>query len=129
MNNSVSNWIDNILDQEIPNTVVAFCFNLYEESDGSWAMELVGTDRFDLEDEDWACNELTDFGSRECLYNWEMECEWDEALEYMVKELSQYLENGKYSELLKSKDGVGVGFVDGNIEILHTKQKRTPIDF
>ena len=121
MNNSVSNWIDKILDQEIPNTVVAFCFNLYEESDGSWAMELVGTERFDLEDEDWACNELTDFGSRECLYNWEMECEWDEALEYMVKELSQYLENGKYAELLKSKDGVGVGFVDGNIEILHTK--------
>ena len=121
MNNSVSNWIDKILDQEIPNTVVAFCFNLYEESDGSWAMELVGTERFDLEDEDWACNELTDFGSRECLYNWEMECEWDEALEYMVKELSQYLENGKYAELLKSRVGIGVGFVDGNIEIIHKK--------
>ena len=126
MNSSVSNWIDKILDQEIPNTVIAFCFNLYEESDGSWAMELVGTERFDIEDEDWACNELTDFGSRECLYNWEMECEWDEALEYMVKVLSQYLENGKYAELLKSKDGVGVGFVDGNIEILHTKQKTNP---
>ena len=39
----------------------------------------------------------------------------------MVKELNQYLKNGKYAELLKSKDGVGVGFVDGNIEILHTK--------
>ena len=56
MNNSVSNWIDKVLDQEIPNTVVAFCFNLYEESDGSWAMELVGTERFDPEDEDWACD-------------------------------------------------------------------------
>ena len=121
MNNSVSNWIDKVLDQEIPNTVVAFCFNLYEESDGSWAMELVGTERFDLEDEDWACNELTDFGTRECLYNWEMKCEWDETLKYMVNELSQYLENGKYADLLKSKDGVGVGFVDGNIKILHTK--------
>ena len=116
-------WLDGILsnENEMSDEIVAFCFNLYEESDGSWAMELVGTERFDLEDEDWACNELTDFGSRECLYNWEMECEWDEALEYMVKELSQYLENGKYAELLKSKDGVGVGFVDGNIEILHTK--------
>ena len=51
----------------------------------------------------------------------EKKCEWDEALEYMVKELNQYLENGKYADLLKSKDGVGVGFVDGNIEILHTK--------
>lgn len=28
---------------------------------------------------------------------------------------------GKYAGLLKSKDGVGGGFVDGNIEIIHTK--------
>ena len=121
MNKNIADWIDNILNQAIPDDVVAFCFNLYEESDDSWAMELVGTEWFDLEDEDWACNELTDFGSREQLYNWEMECEWEEVLEYMVSELNQYLENGKYSELLKSKSGVGVGFVDGNIEILHSK--------
>ena len=50
-----------------------------------------------------------------------MECEWDEALAYMVNELKQYLSSGKYAELLKSKEGVGVGFVDGNIEILHSK--------
>jgi len=118
----VADWIDNVLkDKAIPADIVAFCFNLYEESDGSWAMELVGTDKFDLEDEDWACNEATDFDSREILYSWEMECEWDEALEYMVNELKQYLSSGKYADLLKSKEGVGVGFIDGNIEILHSK--------
>ena len=121
MNNGVTNWIDNILDQEIPPEVVAFCFNLYEESDGSWAMELVGTEEFDAENEDWACNELTDFGSREHLYYWEMDCEWEAALEYMVKELNRYLEKGKHADLLKSRAGVGVGFVDGNIEILYSK--------
>ena len=119
---NVADWIDNILkDTVISADIVAFCFNLYEESDGSWAMELVGTERFDLEDEDWACNEATDFGSRENLYNWKMECEWDEALDYMVNELKQYLSSGKYAELLKSKTGVGIGFVDGNIEILHSR--------
>ena len=119
---NVSNWInDTLKDKVITSDIVAFCFNLYEESDGSWAMELVGTQRFDLEDEDWACDEVTDFGSREDLYNWEMECEWEEALEYMVNELKQYLSNGKNAELLKSKTGVGVGFVDGNIEILYSK--------
>ena len=121
MNNNVANWIDKILDKVIPDNIVAFCFNLYEESDGSWAMELVGTEWFDLENEDWACNSLTDFGSREQLYNWKMSCEWNEALEYMVHELKQYLENGKYAELFKSKLGVGVGFVDGSIEILYSK--------
>ncbi len=120
--NSVANWINNILnDKVIPENIAAFCFNLYEESDGSWAMELVGTESFDLENEDWACDEVTDFGSREHLYNWKMECKWDEALSYMVNELNQYLSNGKYAKILKSKDGVGVGFVDGNIEILHCK--------
>lgn len=117
-----ASWIDDVLDgASVPAKVVAFCFNLYEESDGSWAMELVGTERFDPEDEDWACNEFTDFGSRACLYHWQMDCEWEEALEYMVHELKQYLEGGKYAALFKSKEGVGVGFVDGNIEILHSK--------
>ena len=122
MMKNVADWIDNVLhNNAVPTDIVAFCFNLYEESDSSWAMELVGTERFDLEDEDWACNEATDVGSRENRYNWKMECEWDEALAYMVNELKQYLSSGKYAELLKSKEGVGVGFVDGNIEILHSK--------
>ena len=117
-----ADWIDGVLkNTAIPADVVAFCFNLYEESNGSWAMELVGTESFDLEDEDWACDEVADFGSRENLYHWKMACRWDEALEYMVKELKQYLSRGKYAELFKSKEGVGVGFVDGDIEILHSK--------
>ncbi len=117
----VGNWIDCVLkDATVPADVVAFCFNLYEENDGGWAMELVGTQRFDPEDEDWACDEATDFGSRENLYSWKAECEWEEALEYMVNELKQYLSCGKYADLLKSKQGVGVGFVDGDIEIIHS---------
>ena len=43
------------------------------------------------------------------------------ALKYMAKELNRYLKRGKYADLLKSKIGVGVGFVDGNIEILYKK--------
>ena len=121
MNRTLENWIDNVLNKDIPDNVVAFCFNLYEESDESWGMELVGTDCFDLENEDWACNEVTDFGSRANLYNWKMECEWEEALAYMVNELTEYLATGKYAEMLKSSTGIGVGFVDGNIEILHSK--------
>ena len=72
---TVTEWIDNILnDKVIPTNTVAFCFNLYEESDGSWAMELIGTEQFDLDDEDWACRETTDFGSREQLYTVNTDC-------------------------------------------------------
>ena len=122
VNQQISNWIDTILKTDMPDNVVAVCFNLYEEGGGEWSMELVGSDRFDLEDEDWPCYEITNFNSRKNPYKWEMEYSWEEALAYMVKELRKYLENGKYAELIKSRTGVGVGFVDGNIEILYSKR-------
>ncbi|MBQ3002171.1 MAG: hypothetical protein IJD82_00410 [Clostridia bacterium] len=117
----MSDWIDNLLDTDIPDDVAAFCFNLYEDGDGVWSMELVGSGRFDTEDEDWPCDEITDFGSRENPYGWEMECSWEDALAYIVNALKEYLTYGKHAELLKSKNGIGVGFVDGNLEILYNK--------
>lgn len=121
VNLPISDWIDNLLDTDIPDDVAAFCFNLYEDGDGIWSMELVGADRFDTEDEDWPCDETTDFGSRENPYEWEMDCDWEDALAYIVNALKEYLTHGKYAELLKAANGIGVGFVDGNLEILYSK--------
>ena len=81
-------------------------------------MELIGSGRFDIEDSDWPCDEITDFESRKNLYEWEMDCSWKKALSYVIKELKEYLSDGKYANLLKSRKGVGVGFVDGDIKIL-----------
>jgi len=122
MYNKISEWIDAVLVEDIPSEVVAFCFNLYEESDNTWSMELVGAGRFDPEDQDWACDEITDFDSRTNMFIWQADCEWYEALETMVTVLKQYLQKGKCADVLKSKFGVGVGFVDGDIEILYIKQ-------
>ena len=114
----IPDWIDSILNTDIPDDVKAFCFNLYEEGNGSWSMELVGAGRFDPEDQDWPCDEVTDFGSGNNSYKWDMEAGWKDALAYVVDALKKYLEDGKYAELLKSKSGVGVGFVDGDLTIL-----------
>lgn len=35
--------------------------------------------------------------------------------------LKRYLENGEYAGILESKAGIGVGFVDGDVEILFAK--------
>ena len=43
--------------------VVAANFNIYEDSDDEWSVEIVGTGSFDEEDEDWECDEITDLGS------------------------------------------------------------------
>lgn len=42
-------------------------------------------------------------------------------LEEMSTILRQYLEDGEYAHILKSKEGIGIGFVDGDVEILFTK--------
>lgn len=118
--NRVSQWLDNILTQHISNDIVAFCFNLYDDGDDKWSMELVGTDRFDIDDADWPCNELTDFSTRKKPLVWHKETDWEKVLAEMVTVLRNYLESGKYAEVLKSKVGVGIGFVDGDVKILYS---------
>lgn len=122
MYKQVEAWIDSLNLDHIPKEVVAFCFNLYDGWDNTnWSMELIGADGFDLEDTDWACGEVTDFGSRDMEFKWVFEGEWDAALTQMVAALKRYLDNGKFAALLKEKNAVAVGFVDGDLEILFTK--------
>lgn len=121
MYNEVSSWIDNALSREVPGDVAAFCFNLYEDGEYKWSMEIVGSERFDLDDEDWPCHEVTDFGTREELLVWQKHAEWNVILDDIISVLKEYLEKGKYADILKGKSGVGVGFVDGSIEVLYHK--------
>ena len=115
MYTQVKDWLDSILKQEIPDAVVALNFNLYEDGGNNWSMELVGTESFDLEDEDWCCDEIFDFGTRETPLS------WNEILDEMTQIIKKYLEQGAYSYILKNYQGVGIGFVGGDIEILFTK--------
>lgn len=120
MYHKIEAWLNDVLGQEIPSEIRAFCFNLYEDENYGWAIELVGTETFDLDDEDWACDEITDFGTRDEPLFWKKEAGWNEVLSEVIPALKQYLENGSYADVLKSRAGVGVGFVDGNIEILYS---------
>ena len=114
----IETWLNNILGQDIPSSVVALNFNLYEDEDSKWSMELVGTASFDLEDEDWCCDEIFDFGTRTNPLTWKEEKEWNDILTQIQTILKRYLQQGKYSDVLKQYQGVGMGFVDGDIEIL-----------
>ncbi|MBP1547088.1 MAG: hypothetical protein J6A37_10850 [Oscillospiraceae bacterium] len=112
-------WADSALEKEIPENTIALNFNLYEESEeDTWAVQLIGSEKFDEDDEDWACYET--FTTGEELYRWTEEGGWEKALETALENLKEYLSKGKYSaELLKYK-GVGIGFVDGDICIVHS---------
>lgn len=124
MYNQIEEWLNNVLEQEIPPETAAFCFNLYEDGSSSWSMELVGTEDFDAnpDNSDWACEEVTDFDTRDNPFSWEEDAEWDEVLEDVIVTLKQYLNNGLHADVLKAYAGVGVGFVDGDMEILYAKE-------
>lgn len=117
------NWLDNILENnDMPDETVSFCFNLYEESveDSVFAVQLVACEAFDENDPDWACEEC--WSSEEDIFCVELsdeaEKDWKAAQNLIKGWAEEYLGNGKYADILKSKP-VGIGFVDGDLEIIH----------
>ena len=62
---------------------------------------------------------MTDLGTREELFVWEKPAEWNVIPDETVAILKEYLERGEIAEVLKSKADVAVGFVDGDIELVH----------
>lgn len=109
-------WLDEVMRMTIPDDVVAFCFNLYEDVNKSWTLELIGASSFDTTDNDWACDEV--FTTRDEPLTWNENKEWQDVLMMIKKLLKDYLEKGKYGNVLKERQGLAVGFVDVDLTLL-----------
>lgn len=110
--------VDEALEGDFPDGVVAVCFNLYDDLLYNWAIEIVGTSAFDKDDSDWACEEVTDFSTRSTPLKWKEKVEGLEIQAEAVDLVKKYLKSGKHADKLKALQGVGVGFVDGDLELL-----------
>ncbi|MCR4903463.1 MAG: hypothetical protein K6A23_11445 [Butyrivibrio sp.] len=111
-----SDWLDTQLEDGLPDGE-GICFNLYEDGDSHWSIELSVSDTFDEEDDEWAA-EAT-YTSDE-TYNWKQDDEWDDVLEDAIQVLIKYLNNGKFADFLKENyKGIAAGFVDGDLELLY----------
>lgn len=121
MDTDIEIWLNNILIQEIPENVVALNFNLYEDGNNCWSIELVGSDIFDLDDEDWPCNEVFDFDTRQNPLNWSQDATWNKVLTEISEIIKNYLNHGLYANILKKYQAVGISFVDGDVNIIYTK--------
>ena len=120
-----SAWLDNLLENnEMPEDTAAFNFNLYEESEDSsehiYGVQLIAADRFEPEDGEWACYEA--WSSEEDIFCVDTSDEEDTSAQYAQKLIgemvSEYLASGKYRDILLGTQAVGIGFVDGDIELL-----------
>lgn len=114
---NIEKWLNDTLKNVLPEQIVAIAFNLYEDGDNRWSIEMVGTSSFDTEGSDWACEEV--FTTRNNLQSWTQEAKWDEILKETCDQIKRYLLVGKYAKKLKLYQGVGIGFVDGDISIVY----------
>ena len=113
---TLGTWLDDVMQITIPDDVVAFCFNLYEDTNKTWTLELIGASSFDTNDSDWACDEV--FTTRDNPLTWHDDKEWQEVLMETIRILKDYLKKGKYGRVLKERQGLAVGFVNGDLALL-----------
>ncbi len=120
--NSFANWLDNLLENNnMPESTQAFNFNLYEEEDCAYGVQIIASDRFDADDGgDWACYEI--WSSEEDIFCVSAADEddkgWQAFQKFITEVICDYLVNGKYKDILLDSQGIGVGFVDGEIDII-----------
>ena len=122
-----SEWLDKILEENKFDKILAFNFNLYEGKTGikkEYHIQLIGSDEFDEEDQDWACSEI--FTTGENLFIMDRKVvgkKWFEALDFCIKIVTKYLEDGKNKDKLLRKKAVGIGFVDGDLYCIYKNGK------
>lgn len=121
LDNRFAMWVDRAFSNEIRNDVVAINFNIYENNKNQWSIEIVGTSSFNENDENWACDEITDFGTRNAPFSWNESSDWKKVLDKTAKMIKKYLKKGKYADKIKKVNGIGTGFVDGNIQLIYLK--------
>lgn len=112
-------WIDGLELENIPENIKAYNFNLYDGED-TYDIQLIGSDEFDEEDPDWACSEVYSSEENICYIENTGELNnWEKAQKIFAEYVRKYLESGKYSGILRSAKAVGIGFVDGDIELVY----------
>lgn len=111
-------WVDGALTRKIPKQTVAFHFNLYE-SIGEFHVQLIGAEEFSRDDPGWPCAET--FSTGEDIFavpHAVVGAQWEACLEAAEAAVRRYMETGSKAAVLRASRGVGVGFVDGDVEVV-----------
>ena len=116
-------WLNAALAAGVPSEVKAFSFNLFEPAlvpGVKFGIEVVGTSAFDPTNPDWACEEVWEPSVRRLNIPVSFSSQnWEECLASTQSLVQAVLEkNSQASIQLKSRLGVGIGFVDGDLHVI-----------
>ncbi|MCR5609412.1 MAG: hypothetical protein K6G26_10145 [Lachnospiraceae bacterium] len=109
-------WANRAL-KNVSEEIDGICFNLYENEDNKYFMEIVGC-KIDDEDVacDWPCNEITDFDTRENPFVIiEEEKDYTYVLDITIEMIKKYKKN---NDKLIHLSRIATGFVDGDLYTL-----------
>jgi hypothetical protein len=117
--NECSNWIDSVLSKNDFSNIRAINFNIYE-GHGTFHLQIIGSIITPDEDDEWYCRDDFTTGENVLIIKRKVTGEkWEDGLEYFTNQVKQYIEKGKYKKILKTTKVVGIGFVDGDDEIIY----------
>lgn len=110
----IKSWILEINDNdELPQGIIALNFGLFEP----YGIELIGSESYDEEDDDWACEEDFEPKTRSCSLPIPSKVEWEEVLGTIVLILKELVQELKDIQLLNVKH-ITTGFSDGDLMII-----------
>ena len=117
-------WLAEALNTTVPDSVNAFCFNLYQSPSDEFpfSIELIGSPFFDAEDDDWACEDIWQAMPRTIAIPEEFSSRlWEKCLERVKALVLKILQDDSSGRILRNGEGVGVGFVNGDLHIVWRK--------
>ena len=94
--NAFADWLNSLLEKDMPENTKAYNFNLYEEEDETYGIQLIASDRFYENDGgEWACSEI--YSSEEDIFyidhSDEKNADRQRGMEFICSLINEYLEN------------------------------------
>jgi shikimate kinase len=114
-------WLTSSTNTAVPASVRAFSFNLCEFEDNSspFGVELIGSPDFDMEDNDWACDEAWEATPRMLRIPVAFSSSsWETCLAAMKRLIVAAIDDDGAGQVLKTREGIAVGFIDGDLDVV-----------
>ena len=114
--NKIEKWIDDAFENYIPEEINVINFELREYDDNYWSIEMIRKNNLE-EDSDYAYDKVF----KKEFRSWMQKATWEEILDEVITKTTKYINNGRFSEKVKSYEEIGVGFIDGDLTIVYKK--------